>query len=392
MVRSEKLFALVVFLSVGLACRVTIPEGALFTCVEDADCGGDGYVCAPRPGSSGVCCLSTTETCNGLDDDCDGQADNGVPEDGCYTGPEGTLGVGRCRAGTRPCQEGAIAEACVGEVLPLEEQCNGEDDDCDGQVDDGFDFQNDRHHCGGCNIACTPQENCVAGGCLSSSETQCDDGMDNNNDGLIDCDDPLCDGRSCGTGCLCIGTTPTELECGDGADNDQDGLTDCADPQCDDVACGPGCLCAGGAGKELDCSDGLDNDGDGLFDCQDPDCAMLSCMAAPATFTCDAQLACSCGGNPTPPPESSCTNGQDEDCDGLVDCADPDCANQACGAGCTCKAGNKSETNCADRADNDGDMLIDCADALDCPETTPCTFVQGMMVKNGTCQPNGTCK
>ncbi len=54
-----------------------------------------------------------------------------------------------------------------------------------------------------------------------------------------------------------------------------------------------------------DCTNGIDDDRDGLVDCDDPDCSCdLSCVQ---------------------PTETSCANGIDDDCDGLVDCADPDC-------------------------------------------------------------------
>ena len=74
------------------------------------------------------------ETCNGIDDDCNGAVDNGVTQ-GCYDGPNGTSGVGVCHAGTATCAAGAFG-ACASEVVPSEEQCNGLDDDCNGTVDD----------------------------------------------------------------------------------------------------------------------------------------------------------------------------------------------------------------------------------------------------------------
>ncbi len=93
---------------------------------------------------------------------------------------------------------------------------------------------------------------------------QCSDGMDNDNDGLIDfptdpgCESPEDDDES-----------DEELpECSDGVDNDNDGLIDypedpgCEDEQDDDES-----------DEELpQCSDGIDNDGDGLVDMDDPDC------------------------------------------------------------------------------------------------------------------------
>lgn len=57
----------------------------------------------------------------------------------CYTGPAGTEGVGVCRAGTMTClEDGSGFGECSGEVLPSAETCNGLDDDCDGLVDTGI--------------------------------------------------------------------------------------------------------------------------------------------------------------------------------------------------------------------------------------------------------------
>jgi hypothetical protein len=56
--------------------------------------------------------------------------------------------------------------------------------------------------------------------------------------------------------------------CNDGLDQDFDGLTDLADPGCSSVL---------DASEGADCADGLDNDGDGLVDAaQDPGCADAS--------------------------------------------------------------------------------------------------------------------
>ena len=69
--------------------------------------------------------------------------------------------------------------------------------------------------------------------------------------------------------------------CDDGIDNDLDGLTDCDDPDCDfDLAC---------AVPEV-CDDGLDNDLDGATDCADSDCSAapecaVSCAGGEFTGT-----------------------------------------------------------------------------------------------------------
>lgn len=83
-----------------------------------------------------------TESCNEQDDDCNGLVDEGCDcLDGatraCYTGPDGTEGVGPCHGGQVTCQSGQWPASCDGQVGPAPEGCNGVDDDCNGQVDDG---------------------------------------------------------------------------------------------------------------------------------------------------------------------------------------------------------------------------------------------------------------
>jgi hypothetical protein len=73
-----------------------------------------------------------------------------------------------------------------------------------------------------------------------------------------------------GSGVLSVSLPET---CDDGLDNDTDGLTDCADPDCVTDAF---CIEAG------NCADGLDNDGDGFTDCADDEClAEVACDGLP---------------------------------------------------------------------------------------------------------------
>ncbi|MCB9508437.1 MAG: hypothetical protein H6697_12340, partial [Myxococcales bacterium] len=83
---------------------------------------------------------------------------------------------------------------------------------------------------------------------------------DEDDNGLADCDDPVCAGLP-----ACDEPGPEAL-CDDGVDNDEDGDTDCADADC---AAAPVC----GADAEIACADDIDNDGDGDTDCADEDCA-----------------------------------------------------------------------------------------------------------------------
>src|SRR5687767_9807746 len=48
------------------------------------------------------------------------------------------------------------------------EACDGFDNDCDGMVDEGFDFMTDEAHCGGCNVPCSipfATSSCIGGVC-----------------------------------------------------------------------------------------------------------------------------------------------------------------------------------------------------------------------------------
>ncbi len=87
---------------------------------------------------------------------------------------------------------------------------------------------------------------------------------------------------------------------------------------------------------EFDCSDGVDDDGDGLADCADGDCDFdTSCIV------------------------EICGNGIDDDGDGLVDCADGDCSSVQ----------SQCVEICGNGVDDDGDGLVDGYDP-DCNVST----------------------
>ncbi len=110
-------------------------------------------------GQFGVCnaaFVAQPEICDGKDNDCNAIVDDGF--DGsitevCYEGAAATKGVGECKAGTRTCVAGQL-NACVGQVLPVEELCNGLDDDCDGLIDEQP------------GAICTLEPGCAPGFCL----------------------------------------------------------------------------------------------------------------------------------------------------------------------------------------------------------------------------------
>jgi hypothetical protein len=82
------------------------------------------------------------EQCDGLDNNCNGSVDEGIANSTaivCYEGPEGTMAIGECRAGVRYCTDGGFDGPCDGQKIPEDERCDNLDNDCDGEVDEGFD-------------------------------------------------------------------------------------------------------------------------------------------------------------------------------------------------------------------------------------------------------------
>lgn len=90
-------------------------------------CGGCDQACAP-----GLACLDGA--CVG------GGATVCTPgaQEVCFSGPAAALGMGACQAGIRTCAaDGAAWGACVGEVVPVPEQCStAADDDCNGTANE----------------------------------------------------------------------------------------------------------------------------------------------------------------------------------------------------------------------------------------------------------------
>jgi hypothetical protein len=191
------------------------------------------------------------ETCNSVDDDCNGLVDDNVPP---RPNPSG--------CGMQVCQLGQWTDA------PPEfaqELCNGCDDDADGCTDGAW--ENGvctplRRQDPGSTTGCPVVQKCVGGQWVNDGQsgpsTEVCDGIDNDCDGQIDNIDPTPCMVTCG-GVPNIGIKICEngherckpngiinIEICDGQDNDCDGLTDEGVPP-EPCACGSGQkTCQGG--------------------------------------------------------------------------------------------------------------------------------------------------
>jgi hypothetical protein len=206
--------------------------------------GGNPMICSV--GASDMCCASrgtrtcqnqngiaawsacsvsaSTEMCNGIDDDCDGQIDNnlilsndaGMPTDGGCS-----AGVGVCaRSGALSCS-GAMLMCSAMAASPTAEICNNLDDDCDGQTDEaGPQLCSATGQLCNAGTCVCPANQVVCGGSCQTVGVACDVGVG------------TC-ARSgvtiCGVaGTVVCGATPgmPSLEICDGLDNNCDGTID----------------------------------------------------------------------------------------------------------------------------------------------------------------------
>lgn len=102
----------------------------------------DRMSCTPRPmgcTARETCGNGLDDNCNGMSDEgC--PCVPGTVQD-CFLGPPGSQGVGACRNGTQRCTgtgEFGNWSACTGGISPSAETCDALDNDCNGCADDGL--------------------------------------------------------------------------------------------------------------------------------------------------------------------------------------------------------------------------------------------------------------
>ena len=307
------------------------------------------------------------ESCNHRDDDCDLAVDEGFTLycDRYCTGAEAAGLPGGC---TLPAGH-PTRDLCT---PPAETRCDGVDDNCNGQIDEGL-----LNACGTCGAA--PLESCnnldddcdsiidegVCGGCVPSVEI-CD-GIDNDCNGVIDnitrpcgvmvgvctLGTQLCATNSGGTWGACSGRGPSPEIC-NGMDDDCDGSIDGEVQACvggssvgtcrpGSQICTMGALgpCVGAIGPTTEVCDGLDNNCNGSTDEGNPGgggaCGSMIGSCTRGAYQCMAGALVCVGGSSG---SAEICNGVDDDCDGSIDEGIPSMG--SCGTSSTgaCSLGN----------------------------------------------------
>jgi hypothetical protein len=370
----------------GQARGCTSGNGSLGVC-------GGAQTCDAASGWS-VCTAQapTAETCDGLDDDCDGQTDEGLGGTPC--------GTGSC-AGKSVCMGGK--EACDGPAA-VTEVCNGLDDDCDGERDEDFGSWHDNcsenkygkqyfiynkvNNCGGCGIKCQAPANGTAscelnveGGASCAWWAECKYGcIPGYYKDIYGCH-PLVD----------VACQPCDATTAGNCSNAKVGLGLVAAPCGPNLPCSSGFLCDPQEGVCLpasgDCTCTLAQAGL-QKPCQNGTCA--------GTSTCDPAKGWSACTAPAPTAETC--NALDDDCNGATDdlpgvgspCAIANDAGQCLGKqacspkGLTCVAQIPSVETCNGLDDDcDGTTDDDVGAGLPCGSTNTFGTCTGVVVCSG---------
>ncbi len=325
-----------------------------------------GNACDPL-----ICTItSNDDPCDAIDNDCDGIVDEdaAAPEeqvnDNCATGQPGI-----CDRGASACLNGEYT--CVPYFTPTTDSCDGLDNDCDGRIDEGV--TNVCGRCGAVDAdICDGEDNdcdgtvdedpngtlcsnfrvCFEGECRAPCDVECPD------PGTVCVQEqnlclPPCEGVTCEFGLTCQVLSPTVYQCQDlctGVECPEgercwDGA--CVQDTCVYTSCQPGSICNGVECVPDVCA-GVTCEADQF--CRGgqciPSCAQVSC---PLYQSCVDGLCVedSCGG-------VRCGNGEV--------CIEGSCVADRC-VGVTC-AGQQTCLN--------GQCVFDSCDGVSCPPGQAC--------------------
>ncbi len=347
-------------------------------------------------------------TCDGIDNNCSGTADDEytVTATNCGTGECSSTGQLECQGGVEvntcspgsPQNEGPFGDPTCSDTL---------DNDCDDLTD------TDDPNCQCTVLDIDGDGYCPQGGtCCTFPKPDCDDSNPAINPGTADtgCNgiDENCDGfpddgyvvdAACGTGQCQTNNIPSS--CTSGVE----------------TLCQPGAPGIEGPDGSPTCLDGIDNDCDGLIDqmpgIPDPDCDICDINDDDGDGYCEGAI-CGCGyGGPAGdcddldpnvyPGAPKICDGKDSNCDGKKDFSTdkdkdgdgvPWCANDCDDNDPTVYPGNSED--CTDGKDNDCDGLSDGADP-ECQQPASCSVNSDCLSGDycekpaGSCGGTGTC-
>jgi len=354
-------------------------------CEQDQDC-DDGLWCNGDEYCSNNFCRSSTRDCSMVADSCNDagcdeeidecakvpKADGIVCEDGLYCTVDDACDGGVCTGGARDCSE-AAAECVAGVCDEAGRACVGQPI-ADGDLCDDGEYCSVNERCNGGVCGGGQPRDCTAagGGCVDG---MCDEDADQ-------CvGDPLIAGTPCNDGQFCtVNDSCDGLGNCQGDDRDCSALSNqCNQGGCDETAeqcvavpanegsgCDDGLYCTTGDTCQSGNCVGSDRD------CDDGDtCTLDTCDEA--NDACDNQLI------PNPNAEGvwvggTCTDTVDNDCDRLVDDADPDCqecqSDQDCDDSNPCTNNTCQNNNCSTTLVGNGTA---CDDGRYCTDPDTCT-------------------
>ena len=403
----------------GSVCNVKAGTGKAEICNNNLDDDCDGAVdegCTPS-------CVPQVEICDGKDNDCDKLVDEGLTPQTCGSN------IGACKYGTTQCSKAGTIQ-CIGGTGPSKEKCDNVDNNCDTIVDQFSApcypaYTGCSLATGKCEGICTIGSKLCAkgywGACqgYQGPKTEICNGQDDDCDGKID--------EGVGLPCINYSTCKSFVSCStcpsappekcDNVDNDCNGKTDDNVPgigqPCGKAigectmgkwACLSGVMtCLKGKGPTPEICDNKDNDCNGKIDDSVPgngaacgdnkgECKSGQVQCVGGKWICQ-------GGSAKTPEICDC---KDNDCDGQTDEDNPCGPNSKCvNCKCTVPCNKAKEFPCpgGTKCGKDGFCIPDKCNGVKCKTTEICK--EGVCVprcqgvtctKNQTCDPNtGLC-